>query len=91
MEQCGFPAIIEHRSEHARGLGDMERFAAQLAGGRTQIARAYVVEQLPQWFDLHAATMDSALAACLKGSVRVAAPPAPSGLDGNLDGNRSAT
>ena len=76
MEQCRFPAIGEHRAEHARVLGEMERFGAQVASGRTKLARAYLVEQLPQWFDLHAATMDSALAACLKGWVQVAAPSA---------------
>ncbi len=76
MEQCRFPAIGEHRSEHARVLGEIERFGAQVASGRTRLARAYLVEQLPRWFDLHAATMDSALAACLKGSVRVAVPSA---------------
>jgi hemerythrin len=65
MEQCGFRAIAEHRAEHARLQGELERFAARVAAGRTQLARAYVVEQIPQWFALHAATMDSALAACL--------------------------
>lgn len=79
MEQCGFPAIAEHRGEHARVLGELERFAVQVEAGKSQLARAYVVEQIPQWFDLHAATMDSALAACLKGifskgSARVGMP-----------------
>jgi len=30
------------------------------------MGRAYVTQQLPGWFDLHAVTMDSALAAHLK-------------------------
>jgi hemerythrin len=81
MEACGFPAIAEHRAEHARVLGDLERLASKVVSGRARLARAYVVEQLPSWFDLHAATMDSALAARIKGSVRVAAPLAGGGLD----------
>ncbi len=65
METSGFPAIAEHRSEHARVLGDLEHLSTQLARGRIQLARAYVCEQLPDWFTLHAETMDSALAAHL--------------------------
>jgi hemerythrin-like metal-binding protein len=72
MERSEFPATSEHRSEHARVLGEMERFAAGLRDGRTQLARAYVIDALPRWFYLHAETMDSALAAHLKGSVQVA-------------------
>jgi hypothetical protein len=34
--------------------------------GRTTLARAYLCEQIPAWFALHAVTMDSALAAHLK-------------------------
>jgi len=75
MQECRFPAIAEHRGEHARVLGELERFASQVASGRTQLARAYLVEMIPPWFDQHAATMDSALAACLKGSVAVAGGP----------------
>ena len=62
METSRFPAIAEHRSEHARVLGDLEHLGTQLAKGRVRLARAYVSEQLPDWFALHAETMDSALA-----------------------------
>jgi hemerythrin len=75
MVQCRFPALAEHRGEHARVLGELGRFAEQVQVGRTRMARAYIVEQLPRWFDLHAATMDSALAACRRGSARIAVPP----------------
>jgi len=67
MERSGFPAIEEHRADHARVLGEMTRFTAGLRRGRAQLATAYVLDQLPGWFELHAATMDSALAAHLKG------------------------
>jgi len=79
METSGFPAIAEHRSEHARVLGDLEHLGTQLAKGRFQLARAYVSEQLPDWFALHAETMDSALAAHLSGSVRVSFSPGKMG------------
>jgi hemerythrin len=63
MRETRFPATAEHRSEHARVLGELEAFRQRLAGGRIAMARAYVAEQLPAWFAVHLATMDSALAA----------------------------
>lgn len=77
MAESGFPAIAEHKSEHARVLGEMDRFAEQLTGPRLALARAYVREQIPTWFALHAVTMDSALAAHLTGRIAVAAPKSP--------------
>jgi hemerythrin-like metal-binding protein len=68
MEESGFPAIREHIDEHQRVLGELDRFAQRVASGSAMMGRAYVVQQLPQWFDLHAKTMDSALAAHLKQS-----------------------
>jgi hemerythrin len=47
-------------------LGELNRFAQKVTTGSILMGRAYVVEQLPSWFDLHAKTMDSALAAHLK-------------------------
>jgi hemerythrin len=71
MERSGFPAIGEHQGEHARVLGEMARLLERVAKGRTQMARVYVVEQVPGWFTLHARTMDSALAGHLRrGSLR---------------------
>lgn len=66
MEACGFPAIREHTDEHERVLGEMDRFNVRVTAGRLLMARAYVREQLPAWFALHAQTMDSALAASRK-------------------------
>lgn len=68
MDDNGFPAIREHKDEHARVLGEMHRFAKQLEKGSMTMSRAYIRERLPDWFDLHAKTMDSALAAHLKHS-----------------------
>lgn len=63
MRASGFPAMREHLDEHQRVLGDLRRFSQRVATGNTRLGRAYVTQQLPGWFDLHAKTMDSALAA----------------------------
>jgi hemerythrin-like metal-binding protein len=66
MEASGFPAMREHSDEHQRILGELNRFSQKVATGSIMMGKAYVTQQLPQWFDLHAKTMDSALAAHLK-------------------------
>jgi hemerythrin-like metal-binding protein len=66
MESSGFPAIREHGGEHLRVLGDLHRMGQRVAAGSITTARAYVEQALPDWFQLHAATMDNALAAHLK-------------------------
>ncbi|THF64677.1 hemerythrin [Pseudothauera nasutitermitis] len=66
MRATRFPAIGEHTNEHQRVLGELMAFNRSVQAGRLQLARAYVCESLPGWFDLHLSTMDSALAAHLK-------------------------
>lgn len=66
MRTCRFPAIAEHEGEHQRVLGELTRLQRGIDEGRAAFARAYVREGLPDWFAQHLATMDSALAACLK-------------------------
>lgn len=68
MQATGFPAYAEHRADHQRILGEMDRFCQRIQGGRTTMARAWLNDNLPAWFDTHARTMDSALAAHLKDS-----------------------
>lgn len=65
MKACRFPAIGEHESEHLRVLGELAHFASGLRRGRLKSAREYA-RGLPQWFATHLATMDAALAGCLK-------------------------
>jgi len=65
MKACRFPATGEHTSEHLRVLGELAHFSRGVAAGRLGIARNYV-RALPEWFATHLATMDSALAGCLK-------------------------
>lgn len=67
MRTSGFPAIVEHESEHSRVLGELDYLVARIQTGRLSMARAYS-EGLPIWFSHHLATMDSALAACIKRS-----------------------
>lgn len=66
MRASGFAAIREHMDEHLRVLGDLDRLAQRVRDGSIAMARAYVREQLPEWFSVHLATMDSALAAHLQ-------------------------
>ena len=65
MKASRFPAIGEHNSEHLRVLGELAHFARGVAAGRLGLARQYVQGQ-PAWFDTHLATMDAALAGCIK-------------------------
>lgn len=66
MARTQFPATREHRDEHRRVLGELNALREQLRSGRISLARAFVREQLPDWFALHAVTMDSALASHIK-------------------------
>jgi hemerythrin-like metal-binding protein len=65
MKACRFPAIGEHNSEHLRVLGELAYFSRGVAAGRLKVARAYA-QNLPVWLSTHLATMDAALAGCLK-------------------------
>ena len=65
MKACRFPAIGEHNGEHLRVLGELAQMARSVAAGRLGMAREYA-RNLPAWFATHLATMDAALAACLK-------------------------
>lgn len=75
MRLSKFPALGEHEGEHFRILGELLQFNRAIQRGRLALARAYVKSGLPEWFDLHLATMDSALAAhYLRYQARVEAP-----------------
>lgn len=63
MLLCRFPAISEHTNEHRRVLGELTQIGNKVDKGLVSFGRMYVREGLPVWFKLHAATMDSALAA----------------------------
>ncbi|GAB1257713.1 hypothetical protein NBRC116494_22150 [Aurantivibrio plasticivorans] len=63
MTEIGHGLLSEHRADHQRILGDMERLCLRANAGRPAMARAWVGESLLVWFSTHAKTMDSALAA----------------------------
>lgn len=65
MAEVRFPPIQIHMGEHHRVLEEMRRIDKQVADGSLASGRA-LVQSLPSWFREHAATMDSALAACVK-------------------------
>lgn len=65
MRAHRFPATEEHQAEHRRILAELDYLSRRVAGGRIAMARAYM-EGLPIWFANHLATMDAALAACIK-------------------------
>ena len=66
MRRSAYPALAEHRADHQRVLGEMGRFAGRVNAGQTRFARAWVREQLPDWFRTHLHNMDSSLAGHLK-------------------------
>ena len=76
MRITRFPALGEHEGEHHRVYGDLTQMHRAVLRGRLMLARTYVRQGLAEWFSLHLATMDAALAAHLK---RVGQAPAKAG------------
>lgn len=68
MQELAFPAESEHVGEHQRVLGEFKQFQSRVDKGLIAFGRAFVKERLPAWFQLHVATMDSALAAHINNS-----------------------
>nr|WP_321982517.1 hemerythrin domain-containing protein [uncultured Cohaesibacter sp.] len=67
MEETVFEGFDDHREEHERVLKQMHYINEKVQAGNLDFGRAFV-EDLPRWFDLHADTMDNALAVHLKAS-----------------------
>lgn len=63
MLQFAYPGEIEHKSEHQRVLGEFKQFRSRVDKGMIAFGRSFIRERLPQWFELHVTTMDSALVA----------------------------
>lgn len=68
MQQTAFSSAEEHIGEHRKVLAEMAQFLKRAGGPMSAFAREYVRERLPEWFGIHASTMDSALAFHLKGT-----------------------
>jgi hemerythrin len=62
MEATGFASLAEHKADHQRFLGELDRFSKRIAAGSTVMAKAWLKDQVPAWFELHVLSMDSALA-----------------------------
>lgn len=62
MEEIDFPALRHHREQHARVLGALHNTHFHVMNGEIQQGREIVDRLLPQWFVLHASTMDATLA-----------------------------
>ena len=65
MHACGFPPIHCHEGEHARVLEVALDVQKKIAAGDVEMGRV-LARELPGWFALHAATMDTALAEWLR-------------------------
>lgn len=66
MERYQYPAMAEHRGEHNRVLSEIKDFKKRVDRGLMPFAKAFVMERLIPWFNLHLPTMDSALIAHIK-------------------------
>lgn len=65
MEEVKFPPIQIHMGEHHRVLEQMRIIGKKVENGSIATGRTFVLT-IPQWFREHAATMDNALAGCVK-------------------------
>ena len=83
MAQSGFPALAEHRGEHARVLGELHHFGRRVEKGLTAFGRSFIRDRLAPWFGLHITTMDAALIAHLKTSANGAAVLAEQAISEN--------
>lgn len=66
MERVAYREIAHHRAEHARVVAEGRRFVAQVAAGRTLMARAYASDLVPDWFRRHVVMFDSEVARVAK-------------------------
>lgn len=67
MEDYAYPTSREHKDEHAKVLAEMQYFinnSHSMIGKK--MLKAYYIEKLPDWFDLHLLTMDSDLVSYIK-------------------------
>lgn len=62
MDEYGYSTQKEHKDEHNKVLAEMEYFLklSQSSFGQ-KMMKAYYLEKIPSWFDLHLISMDSDL------------------------------
>ncbi len=66
MRSSKYQGLAMHESEHHRMLGELQQLNRTLKRGCLPLVRAFVKQGLPEWFDVHLSTMDSAFAAHFK-------------------------
>lgn len=65
MRESGFPAFDCHKREHDKVLDVLGEVERRFAEGDEEVVRRLAAE-LPNWFSIHAVTMDAALVAWLR-------------------------
>lgn len=71
MKETRYGAIREHVEEHRRVLADLQAMLERAERGRMLMPREFIRNHMPEWFQLHLVTMDSALAQHLKVSLNL--------------------
>ena len=65
MEDYGLPSLHPHREQHAHVLSGLHHTQPQVMSGDLKAGR-HALALLPQWLEIHSATLDQALAAELE-------------------------
>jgi hemerythrin-like metal-binding protein len=65
MHALPFPPVHCHEGEHDNVMRLMREVRSRVAAGDLEIGRA-LARELPEWFRLHASTMDAVLAQVIK-------------------------
>jgi hemerythrin len=67
MDSFSYPTSREHKEEHGKVLAEMQYFinSSRSSIGKKML-KAYYLEKLSDWFDLHLISMDSDLTSYLK-------------------------
>lgn len=66
MTSVGYKDLPHHAAEHARTVAEARRFLDQARAGRTMMARAWIVDFVPDWFRRHVLMFDSEVARVVK-------------------------
>ena len=62
MEDYGLPSLHPHREQHAHVLSGLHHTQPKVMSGDLKLGR-HALAMLPQWLEIHSATLDQALAA----------------------------
>lgn len=65
MTQHHFAGYNEHRHEHQQLLAEFNSMFNAVTRGRHRLARAWLQERLPEWFNFHVANLDGLLVSFL--------------------------